>query len=482
MPRFSVIVPVYQVQACLPECLESVLSQSFMDLELIAVDDCSPDACGAIVDGFAARDPRVRAVHLTENQGPARARDAGLDRATGDYLVLLDGGDTLTPDALWSVERRLKETGEPDVLVYDCARTDRNGRAVPGDVTWRLGEDGPAPFRPADRPDLFRSLTVAWNKACRRDFVEREGLTFPADLHGDTPWTYPVLPAAASVATLDRVCVRHRQRRPDGVPHAAGRRHRDVPGRRHDRMSALIGRRPDPPLWPPVPLHGMGDPLPTLPAASSGPGRLPRGCRAKFLRRARAYHRRHLAPGVRLPLRPRLRPALVRLALHRAFRALRMATALRRRTAKAVVKSLRALRTVLLRAHHRIRLCPPARADRSVFSASTTPRCRRPDPDMPPAGRRRPARILTGGYVRGFRSAQLRAVFRERFCPCGDGRAAERMVRYVVFGHGVEAAGPPPVVPLAERHPVPWPAAAPVRSRLATVSQPAGRQTVTDDH
>ncbi|MER6922488.1 glycosyltransferase family 2 protein, partial [Streptomyces spiralis] len=69
MPRFSVIVPVYQVQAGLDECLESVLSQSFMDLELIAVDDCSPDACGAIVDEFAARDPRVRPVHLTENQG-----------------------------------------------------------------------------------------------------------------------------------------------------------------------------------------------------------------------------------------------------------------------------------------------------------------------------------------------------------------------------------------------------------------------------
>ncbi|MCZ9344112.1 glycosyltransferase, partial [Streptomyces sp. TRM76130] len=64
MPRFSVIVPAYQVQAYLHACLESVLSQSFPDLELVAVDDASPDACGDIIDEFAARDPRVRPVHL----------------------------------------------------------------------------------------------------------------------------------------------------------------------------------------------------------------------------------------------------------------------------------------------------------------------------------------------------------------------------------------------------------------------------------
>ncbi|MGW0082490.1 glycosyltransferase [Streptomyces sp. NPDC003393] len=478
MPRFSVIVPVYQVRACLPECLESVLSQSFMDLELIAVDDCSPDACGAIVDGFAARDPRVRAVHLAESQGPNRARDAGLDRAGGDYLVFLDGGDTLTPDALWSIERRLKETGEPDVLLYDSARTDRGGRSVPGDVTGRLGEDGPAPFRPADRPDLLRPLPVAWNTACRRDFVERAGLAFPADRHGDTPWTYLVLPAAKSVAALDRVCVRHRQRHPDGVPHATGRRHHDVPGRRHDRMSAFLGRRPDPLRWPPVPPHGVGDRSPTLPAVSPRPGRLPRGCRAALLRRARTYYRRHRTPRVRLALRPRLPPDLVRLGLHRAFRALRTAMTVRRRTARVVVRALRALRAVLHRARHRDRPCLPPGADRTVCAVDTVPRCSRPAPDTLRAGRCRPPCVVGGGPVRGRRTALLRALFGDRFRPYGRGRAAEPVVRHVAPGRGDEAAGPPPV----ERRPVSRVGrpAAPVGSRRATVPHPAGRQTVTD--
>src|SRR5689334_24878136 len=112
VPRFSVIVPVYKVQAYLHECLESVLGQSCPDLELIAVDDCSPDACGALIDEFAARDSRVLAVHLPENVGLGRARNAGLDRATGDYLIFLDSDDTLTPDALRTIAGRLEETGD----------------------------------------------------------------------------------------------------------------------------------------------------------------------------------------------------------------------------------------------------------------------------------------------------------------------------------------------------------------------------------
>ncbi|MYR88482.1 glycosyltransferase, partial [Streptomyces sp. SID685] len=97
MPRFSVIVPCYQVQAYLRECLDSVLAQSYGDLEVIAVDDRSPDDCGAILDEYAARDPRVKVLHLPENMGLGRARNAGLPHATGDYLFFLDSDDTLTP-------------------------------------------------------------------------------------------------------------------------------------------------------------------------------------------------------------------------------------------------------------------------------------------------------------------------------------------------------------------------------------------------
>lgn len=173
MPRFSVIVPAYKVQAYLPACLESVLSQSYEDLELIVVDDRSPDACGEIADEFAARDPRVRTVHLARNKGLGPARNAGISEATGDYLVFLDGDDTLTPHALRAIADRLKETGEPDVLLYDHALAPWSGEIVHNAFRGQLTEQGPAPSswrtargccghrrRPGTRPTAGNSSTA----------------------------------------------------------------------------------------------------------------------------------------------------------------------------------------------------------------------------------------------------------------------------------------------------------------------------------
>ncbi|MFC7016238.1 CDP-glycerol glycerophosphotransferase family protein [Streptomyces viridiviolaceus] len=363
MPRFSVIVPAYQVQAYLHECLESVLSQSYADLELIAVDDCSPDACGTVIDEFAARDPRVRPVHLPENQGLGPARNAGMERATGDYLVFLDGDDTLTPGALQAVADRLKETGEPDVLVYDYARTHWTGEAVRNRAAAHLTERGPAPFRLTDRPELLELLMVAWNKTCRREFVERAGFVFPPGYYEDTPWTYPVLMAAESIATLDRVCVHYRQRRGSilGTP---SERHLDVFAQ-YDRVFAHLESDPELDRWRPVLFRRMADHLATV---FGRPDRLPRHLRAEFLRRARVHCRRYRVPGAPAPLPVRLRHALIRLGLRRTYEALRLASALRRRGAKRTARVLRGVRTAVLRLHYRIQRSLPVRADRAVFA------------------------------------------------------------------------------------------------------------------
>ncbi|ANS65614.1 glycosyl transferase [Streptomyces lincolnensis] len=365
MPRFSVIVPAYQVQAYLHECLESVLSQSYPDLELIAVDDGSPDACGAIIDEFTARDPRVKAVHLPETLGRGRARNAGAAEASGDYLLFLDGDDTLTPHALRSIADRLKETGEPDVLVYDYAHAHWNGGTVRNQAAVQLTEQGPAPFRLEDRPGLLHLVTAAWNKAYRREYVEQGGFAFPPGYYEDVPWTYPVLMGAESIATLDRVCVHHRQRRPGTVPGTAGRDHFDV-FEQYDRLFAHLDAHPELASWRPVLFRRMVEHLATVFARHD---RLPRALRAEFLRTARAHCRRYRAPGHPVPVRSRLRHTLVRLGLHHTFRAVRGAAALRRRTGRAAAGLLRALRSVALRAHYRVQLRLPVRADRAVFAA-----------------------------------------------------------------------------------------------------------------
>ncbi|WP_055417211.1 bifunctional glycosyltransferase family 2 protein/CDP-glycerol:glycerophosphate glycerophosphotransferase [Streptomyces pactum] len=365
MPRFSVIVPAYQVQAYLPACLESVLSQSYPDLELIAVDDCSPDACGAIADEFAARDPRVRAVHLPANQGLGPARNAGMERAGGDYLVFLDGDDTLVPDALRAIADRIKETGEPDVLVYDYARTYWTGEAVRNQAARHLAEQGPAPFRLTDRPGLLHLLMVAWNKTVRREFAEREGLAFPPGYYEDTPWTYPLLLTAESIATLDRVCVHYRQRRRGSILGTPSERHLDV-FEQYDRVFAFLESHPERARWRPVLYRRMADHLTTV---FTRPDRVPRSLRAEFLRRARVHCRRYRVPGAPAPLPVRLRHALLRLGLRHTYEALRLASALRRRTVKGTAKLLRTARTVALRLHYRVQRRLPLRADRAVFAA-----------------------------------------------------------------------------------------------------------------
>ncbi|AXE86317.1 CDP-glycerol:poly(glycerophosphate) glycerophosphotransferase [Streptomyces sp. Go-475] len=365
LPRFSVIVPAYQVQAYLHECLESVLSQSCPDLELIVVDDCSPDACGAIIDEFAARDARVHPVHLPQNVGLGRARNAGVAHASGDYLLFLDSDDTLTPDALRSIADRLKETGDPDVLVFDYARAYWTGEAVRNQAALQLTEEGPAPFRLADRPGLLRLLMVAWNKAYRREFVEEKGFAFPPGWYEDTPWTYPVLMTAESIATLDRVCVHYRQRRQGSILRTTSERHFDV-FEQYDRVFAFLDERPELAQWRPVLFRRM---VHHLAIVYSRRDRLPRGSRAAFLRRARAHYRRYRTPGTPGPLRARVHHTLIRFGLHRTYRALKLASAAHRSAARITGGLGRGLRSAALRAHYRVQRCLPLRADRAVFTA-----------------------------------------------------------------------------------------------------------------
>jgi glycosyltransferase involved in cell wall biosynthesis len=95
----SIIVPVYDVQRYLRQCADSLLAQTYGDLEIILIDDGSPDACGAICDEYAAADRRVRVIHQ-QNKGLSGARNAGIDAATGSFLFFADSDDWIGPDTI----------------------------------------------------------------------------------------------------------------------------------------------------------------------------------------------------------------------------------------------------------------------------------------------------------------------------------------------------------------------------------------------
>ncbi|TDD22792.1 glycosyltransferase [Actinomadura sp. KC06] len=224
----SVIVPVHKVQGYIRQCLDSILDPDIPNLEVIAVDDHSPDGCGEILDEFAERDPRVRVRHLEENVGLGHARNIGLDMATGDYVWFFDSDDYATEGAVRAIYDRLAET-RPDVLVFDYARSYWNGK-VKRSIINHLFREPPAPdvFTLEERPSVLEMMMTAWNKAIRREFLLGLGLRFSGGYYEDVNVTYPILMAAERLSLLDRVCYIYRQRRHGAITKTTGAKHFDA--------------------------------------------------------------------------------------------------------------------------------------------------------------------------------------------------------------------------------------------------------------
>ncbi|MFF7153799.1 CDP-glycerol glycerophosphotransferase family protein [Streptomyces sp. NPDC008139] len=236
MPRISVVVPVHRAQGFLRACLESVLGQSFTDVEVVAVDDASPDASGAIIAEFAAADPRVKPLRLDRTGGTGPARDAGAALATGDYLLFLDADDLMTPGTLAAADARLRATGDPDVLLFDHERFTVWENIQESDDADFLGEAGDSVFTASDRPECLGTYPAVWNRLLRRAFWEERGFRFGEGAYEDVAVASRVLLAASGIACLDRVGVRWRKRRGISVGTTPGRHHLAV----LDRYEALF--------------------------------------------------------------------------------------------------------------------------------------------------------------------------------------------------------------------------------------------------
>ena len=110
MPEISIIIPVYRVEDYLRQCVDSILAQTFSDIEVILVDDGSPDACGTICDQYAEKDARVKVIHKP-NGGVSSARNAGLEAATGSLIGFVDGDDYVAPDMYEFLRDKLLASG-----------------------------------------------------------------------------------------------------------------------------------------------------------------------------------------------------------------------------------------------------------------------------------------------------------------------------------------------------------------------------------
>ncbi|ANZ13602.1 bifunctional glycosyltransferase family 2 protein/CDP-glycerol:glycerophosphate glycerophosphotransferase [Streptomyces noursei] len=367
IPRFSIIVPVFKVQGFLRECLDSVLAQDFRHFEVIAVDDCSPDCSGAILDEYAARDERVEVLHLPENVGLGRARNAGLEKARGDYILFLDSDDTLVPGALRALAGRLATTADPEVLIFDYARTYWYGSVRRNSLAALLAETGPATFTLAEHPALLDLLQIVWNKAYRRDFIEKHSFTFSVGYYEDVPWTLSVLMTAESLAVLDQVCLHYRQRRQGGnILCTTTRQHFDIFDQ-YARVFTYLDAHPELSRWRMRMFRKMIDHYLTI---LDKPGRLPRNAQAEFFHRAARDYQRYAPAGFTHPTgMVGYKYAILAKDAYPALVGLKVAGKAHRRLRKHATKHVKQAKSKATDLRYQARLRQPLDENLAVYSA-----------------------------------------------------------------------------------------------------------------
>lgn len=179
-PFFSIILPVYNVEAYLERCLHSILSQGFDEMEIILVDDGSTDASPAICDAYARRYGCIRVIHK-ENGGLSSARNAGLQAARGQYIWFVDSDDWIEPGALDLLHRACE--GLPDMVKFAHCRVAGGKTAVPGLIPAGCyqSEDELAPLMRQAFCAASKYLLSAWSHVYRRGFLTQHQLRFESE-------------------------------------------------------------------------------------------------------------------------------------------------------------------------------------------------------------------------------------------------------------------------------------------------------------
>lgn len=214
-PAVSIVVPIYKVERYLGQCVESILAQTLRGIEVILVDDGSPDACPAMCDEYAARDSRVRVIHQ-ENQGAGAARNAGLCAAQGRYVIFLDSDDVYHPQMLERVVARAEKYRADVVICLADALEEETGRtrSMPNQLRRELlkGVDANAFCPLQELPQQLFQFCAGWpwDKLYRRDFLLNTGLQYQSLRHtNDAYFVYMSLVNAAVVSVEPTVLVHH---------------------------------------------------------------------------------------------------------------------------------------------------------------------------------------------------------------------------------------------------------------------------------
>lgn len=211
---FSLILPVYNVELYLKECIGSILKQTYTDYELILVDDGSTDGSGAICDEYAEKEKQIKVIHKA-NGGSSDARNAGIETAQGEYIIYLDSDDYIISDRFLE---KLSEKAEnkADLIFYKYSKYfDNTKKLEPCNFSYRRAMQATeyaSKIRILVEDDAFYGM--AWIKAIKRSLIVNNDIHFKVGLLGeDMEWNYHVLYHANSMEFIDEVFIAYRQRK-----------------------------------------------------------------------------------------------------------------------------------------------------------------------------------------------------------------------------------------------------------------------------
>lgn len=212
--RISVIVPVYNAENWLRECVDSILSQTYCNLEIVLIDDGSTDSSPTLCDSYAQIYPQIKICHQS-NQGLSAARNTGLDMASGSYIFFLDSDDFLEPDALETMYHTLTDT-DADLIIGAYRKVSATGKALEiegfpySSKTITISEE-----------DFWQLSTrksvaiVAWSKLYPRRLWNK--LRFPVGkIHEDNAVLHQIMEQCEKIVCLNQIIVNYRST-PDSI-------------------------------------------------------------------------------------------------------------------------------------------------------------------------------------------------------------------------------------------------------------------------
>lgn len=199
--KVSIIIPIYKAEKYLPECVDSVLGQTYKDIEVILIDDASPDKCGEICEEYAKKDERVKVIHK-ENEGVSKARNAGLEIATGDYVQFVDSDDYLDVTMTEKLVKAM-ENDKSDMVLSGFYEKNMNFERV------SKAEEEPGVY---SKEQILKNIMnnpysfhygVLWNKLFKRELLDSVRFSSDMDFGEDFIFNLYYLKYVKNVSVID---------------------------------------------------------------------------------------------------------------------------------------------------------------------------------------------------------------------------------------------------------------------------------------